>query len=148
MKNLNNYIFEKFRIKKNEDKDIYPDFNSWAEYIESIGGKVVEMNEGVYIICLERSDIKVSDAFSDQFYTYPYFKIETVENDKAWEPYLYENEEFIVYTKYKKNTVKYSYKTDKLVKYTDNSYKESIFNFSKDNADYILEILESLYENN
>ena len=137
MININEYIIEKLHLNKDTESRCY-DLNSWIEYIETIGGSVVEMNKGVYIICLSKSNKLVFN--SD--YTYPYIEIETIDDDAAWEPYDRVDGE-MCFHKDKINEVSYSEK--ELDKYTGNSSRRNVYTFNEKNAEFIMNKLNELY---
>lgn len=137
MIDINEYIIEKLHLNKDTESRCY-DLNSWIEYIETIGGSVVEMNKGVYIICLSKSNKLVFN--SD--YTYPYIEIETIDNDVAWEPYDRADGE-MCFHKDKINGISCSEKV--LDKYTGNSSRWNVYTFSEKNAEFIMNKLNELY---
>ena len=145
MIDINKYIIEKLRLNKDTEPRCN-DLNSWIEYIETIGGSVVEMNRGVYIICLSKSNDLVIDAGANGEYTYPYTEIETIDDGKkdnvAWEPYDRADGE-MCFHKDKINGISCSEK--ELDKYTDISWRKSVYKFSEKNAEFIIDKLNTLY---
>lgn len=137
MIDINEYIIEKLHLNKDTESRCY-DLNSWIEYIETIGGSVFEMNKGVYIICLSKSNKLVFN--SD--YTYPYIEIETIDDDVAWEPYDRADGE-MCFHKDKINGISCSEK--ELDKYGGNSWRKSVYKFSEKNAEFIMNKLNELY---
>lgn len=148
MKNINSYILEKFKLHKGIQLS-HPDFESWVDYIESIGGEVVELNTGVYAIYLENSEDQVR--YTDIYYTYPYIKIETtnklkddINTESCW--YFHDvsksSSDFIAVGvgKDKRVTINYQFPTDKLKKCEDDK-RDGIYDFNKENADYLIEVL-------
>ena len=138
MIDINEYIIEKLHLNKDTESRCY-DLNSWIEYIETIGGSVVEMNKGVYIICLSKSNKLVSNS---EDYTYPYIEIETIDEDAAWEPYDRADGE-MCFHKDKINGISCSEK--ELDKYTGNTWRKNVYKFSEKNAEFIMNKLNKLY---
>lgn len=142
MIDINKYIIEKLHLNKDTEPRCN-DLMSWLEYIETIGGAVVEMSIGVYIICLGKSANLVYDITTKVEYTYPYIEIETIDDDnKAWEPYDREDGQMIIH---KDNKVKEKYSEKELEKFP-HSWRKNVYKFNEKNAEFIIDKLNELYE--